>query len=243
MLIYSKAFTKITRLGGRMETKRIICVANSRKRSEHCVAGIEVLPNGNLGGWIRPVGSGREHALLSSEQAYADNTSPQVLDVLDVHLLEHRPEGCQIENWTVENTRRWVKIGAVDRHWLVGTVRPPATLFANAGSTSAGLNDQIPTAQADQSAGSLLLVHVPQVELHVINHFNKIKCQARFDYNGVRYWISVTDPIIEAQFKPRGVGIHYLGACLLSVSLSAPLIKNIDNVSYRFKLIAAIIPL
>ena len=226
-----------------METKRIICLANSRKRSEHCVAGIEVLANGNLGGWIRPVGSGWEHALLSFEQAYTDNTSPQVLDVLNVHLLGHRPDGCQVENWRVDNTRRWVKTGTVDRHRLVSVVRPPETLFANAGSTSGGLNDQIPTVQADQSGGSLLLVHVPQVELHVINHFNKIKCQARFVYNGVRYWISVTDPVVEAEFRPRGLGTYNLGACLLTVSLSAPLIKSVDNVSYRFKLIAAIIQL
>ncbi|WP_404990043.1 dual OB domain-containing protein [Burkholderia cenocepacia] len=45
-----------------METKRIICLANSRKRAEHCVAGIEVLRGGRLGGWIRPIGSGWEHA-------------------------------------------------------------------------------------------------------------------------------------------------------------------------------------
>lgn len=226
-----------------METKRIICLANSRKRGEHCVAGIELLENGNLGGWIRPVGSGWEHALLTSEQAYADNSSPQVLDVLDVHLREHRPEGCQVENWTVDSTRRWVKIGQVDREALVGVIPAPATLFANAGSTSAGLNDQIPTAQADQSAGSLLLVHVPEVELHVIKYYDKIKCQARFVYNGVRYWISVTDPTIEAEFRPGGPKIRNLGACLLSVSLSAPLVKDVDNVSYRFKLIAAIIRL
>jgi hypothetical protein len=230
-------------MGVEMETKRIICLANSRKRGEHCVAGIEVLNDGDLGSWVRPVGSGWEHALLTVEQSYLDNTSPQVLDLLDVHLLEHRPEGCQIENWIIDDTRRWVKIGEVDGRNLVDAMPPPLTLFANAGSTSAGLNDQIPTVQADSGAGSLLLVHVPQVELHVFNHYGRLKCQARFFYNGVRYCIGVTDPIIEAEFQPGGPKIHNLGTCLLSVSLSAPLVKDIDNVSYRFKLIAAIIRL
>ncbi|WP_157384064.1 dual OB domain-containing protein [Burkholderia glumae] len=226
-----------------METKRIICLANSRKRGEHCVAGIEVLDGGQLGGWIRPVGSGWEHALRTIEQSYADNTSPQVLDLLDVHLIEHRPDGCQVENWLVDGTRRWVKRGEVERQRLIGAMQPPATLFLNAGSTSAGFNDQIPTAQADVTGCSLLLVHVPQVELRVFAHYGRTKCQARFDYNGVHYWIGVTDPVIEAEFQPHGPATYDLGACLLSVSLSAPLVKEVDNISYRFKLIAAIIRL
>lgn len=226
-----------------METKRIICLANSRKRGEHCVAGIEVLEGGYLGNWIRPVGTGWEHALRTVEQSYADDTSPQVLDLLDVHLLEHRPEGCQIENWSVDDTRRWVKRGEVNRLDLVGAMQPPATLFANGSSTSAGLHDQILTATADNVPGSLLLVHVPQVEVHVFNHYGRTKCQARFDYNGIRYWIGITDPVIEAEFLPGGPKVRNLGTCLLTVSLSAPLVKDVDNVSYRFKLIAAIIRL
>ena len=226
-----------------METKRIICLANSRKRGEHCVAGIELLKNGHLGDWIRPVGSGWEHALTTIEQSYSDNTSPQVLDVLDVHLVKQKPEGCQTENWSVDSTRRWVKQGTVDQTDLVAAIQAPSTLFLNAGSTSAGLNDQIPTAQADTVAGSLLLIHAPEVELYVFNHFGKTKCQARFVYNGVNYWIGVTDPVIESEFRTGGQKSYNLGPCLLSVSLSAPLVKDIDNVSYRFKLIAAIIRL
>ncbi|MBR8306434.1 hypothetical protein LGM54_07595 [Burkholderia cenocepacia] len=224
-----------------METKRIICLANSRKRAEHCVAGIEVLRGGRLGGWIRPIGSGWEHALLTKEQIYEDGTSPQVLDILDVHLLEHRPDGCQIENWLVDGTLYWDKRGEADPQAVIDELQPPETLFTNAGSTSAGLNDQIPTALADGVAGSLLLVYVPEVELCVFNHYGKIKCQAKFKYNGVRYWIGVTDPIIEAEYRPRGVADYDLGPCLLTVSLSAPLVKEVDNISYRFKLVAAII--
>lgn len=227
-----------------METKRIICLANSRKRGQHCVAGIEVLANGNFGSWIRPVGSGWEHALLTIEQSYENNVSPQVLDVLDVHLLEQAPDGCQVENWRVDDTRRWIKVDEIDRQRLVGAMQPPATLFENAGSTSAGLNDEIPTAQADRVGCSLLLVHVPQVGLYVFNHYGRMKCQARFVYNGVHYWIGVTDPVIEAEFLPGGPATYDLGPCMLTISLSAPLVKEKgDGLSYRFKLIAAVIRL
>jgi hypothetical protein len=35
-------------------TKTIVCLANSRKPSGRCIAGLEVLPDG-FGDWIRPV--------------------------------------------------------------------------------------------------------------------------------------------------------------------------------------------
>lgn len=229
-----------------MVTKRIICLANSRKRGEHCVAGIEIIDGGQrLGEWIRPVGSGYEQALLTIEQMYADGSSAQVLDVIDVHLSRHQPDGCQIENWLVDSTQRWVKSHEVDKQRLVGAMQPPATLFQNGSHTGAGLNDQILTEEADRNgSGSLLLVHVPQVAIHVFDHWGKRKCQARFDYNGASYWITVTDPVIEAEFMPQGEAVHNLGPCMLSVSLSAPFVKTLgDGRSYRFKLIAAIIRL
>lgn len=229
-----------------MVMKRIICLANSRKRAEHCVAGVEILDGGQrLGGWIRPVGSGHEQALLTIEQLYADGTSAQVLDVLDVHLTRPQPNGCQVENWQVDNTQRWVKSHEVDRQRLVNAMQPPATLFQNGSHTSAGLNDQILTEEADRHGGSLLLVHVPQVAIHVFDHWGRRKCQGRFEYNGTHYWITVTDPVVEAEFMPQGEAVHNLGPCMLSVSLSSPLVKTVggDNRSFRFKLIAAVIRL
>ena len=35
--------------------KRIVCLANSRRPGGRCVAGKEILEDGQIGGWIRPV--------------------------------------------------------------------------------------------------------------------------------------------------------------------------------------------
>jgi len=227
-----------------MVTKRIICLANSRKRGAHCVAGMEVLQSGLLGGWVRPIGSGPEDALLEREQSYTDGTSPKVLDVLDVQLAGHKPSGCQTENWLISGVQNWVKVAEVEPDYLVGRFQNPAAVFENGRHTSAGMNDEVPNAIANSRPGSLLLVHVPEVELHVTKPWDRLKCQARFQYNGIQYWLTVTDPVMEAQFLPRGVSKHNLGPCLLTISLSAPLTKTLgDGLDYRFKLVAAVIKL
>jgi hypothetical protein len=231
--------------GPKVVTKRIICFANSIKRGAHCVAGREILPGNVLGGWVRPIGTGAEDALLFGEQAYGDRTSPRILDILDVHLAEHRPVGCQTENWLVDSTQRWVKVGQYQPADMVGLVENPETLFENAGDTYAGLNDEIPNVTADARPGSLLLVQVPELEIHVIAgfHAGATKVQARFEYRGIRYWLTVTDPVVKAEFQPRGIGAHNLGACLVCISLAMPFNPNDGQVYYRYKLVAGVIRL
>ncbi|WP_147486700.1 dual OB domain-containing protein [Burkholderia pseudomallei] len=231
--------------GGSMTTKRIICFANSQKGAGHCVAGLELFPNNTVGGWIRPIGTGYEEALLHSEQAYADGTSPRLLDILDVHLVEPRPQGCQTENWFVDSTQRWSKFGQYRPADVAALAASPPTLFENMGHTSAGMNDQIPNATADARAGSLLLVHVPRLEIHVIQgyHVGETKVQARFDYRGVDYWLTVTDPAVKREFQPHGIGAHDLGSCLACISLAMPFVKSSDQIAYRFKLVAGVIRL
>ncbi|HIC7214030.1 dual OB domain-containing protein [Burkholderia stabilis] len=228
-----------------MVTKRIICFANSHKRGAHCVAGREILPGNVLGGWIRPIGTGPEDALLYAEQAYADGSSPRILDLLDVHLTDHRPAGCQTENWFVDTSQRWVRIGRYQPNDMAPLVESPETLFENVGDTYAGLNDEIPNVIADARPGSLMLIQVPQLEIHVIPGFNvgTTKVQARFEYRGARYWLTVTDPAIKAEFQPRGVGAHNLGECLACISLAMPFNPNDGPVYYRYKLVAGIVRL
>ena len=73
-----------------METKRILCLANSRKLSGRCVAGREIV-NGMAAAWVRPV-SNREHQEVSEyERQYEDGTDTSVLDIVDVPLIEPRP--------------------------------------------------------------------------------------------------------------------------------------------------------
>src|SRR5690554_6295530 len=75
-------------------SKRIVCLANSRKLQGRCVAGYEIV-DGKPAGWIRPV-SDRPHEEVSEyERQYADGSDPRVLDVIDVPLKKPRPQGYQ----------------------------------------------------------------------------------------------------------------------------------------------------
>ena len=51
-------------------TKRVICLANSRKGGQRCVAGRELIEEG-VGGWLRPV-SGSDGSIGLWERQYAD---------------------------------------------------------------------------------------------------------------------------------------------------------------------------
>ena len=78
-------------------TKRVICLANSRKLNGRCAAGRELI-GGKPAGWVRPV-SGRENEEVSEqERQYADGSDPEVLDVIEIPLLEPRPKPYQPEN-------------------------------------------------------------------------------------------------------------------------------------------------
>ena len=90
--------------------KRIVCLANSRKRSGRCVAGVELSGRRRVG-WIRPV-SAREHEEVSEyERQFEDGSDPRVLDLIDVPLLEPRPKIYQQENWLLDPDQYWRKAG------------------------------------------------------------------------------------------------------------------------------------
>lgn len=172
-----------------MVTKRIVCLANSRKLSGRCIAGKELVPGGQ---WIRPV-SAREHEEVSErEREYEDGKDPRVLDLIDVPLVEHRGRGYQQENWLLDDRSYWGKAGQL--HWteLADLEDPASPLWTNGWSTMAGLNDQIPLSAAGALRTSLRLLRVDGLDLHVFQPGaafgnSKRRVQGRFEYHGQRY--------------------------------------------------------
>jgi hypothetical protein len=152
--------------GPELPTKRIVCLANSRKLNGRCVAGRELKADGP-GSWIRPV-SGREHHEVSEhERQYENGADPKVLDVIDVPLQGPAPITYQTENWLLEPNLYWVCAGRLPLEELYRYVEPAGPLWLNGFRTFNGDNDTIPVGQADLLQSSLRLIRVPNVDLRV----------------------------------------------------------------------------
>lgn len=91
-------------------TKRILCLANSRKLNGRCIAGIE-LEDGCGQHWIRPVSDRPNQEVSEDERMYIDGNDPCVLDLVDTPLLHPAPVLHQQENWLLDPRRTWEKVG------------------------------------------------------------------------------------------------------------------------------------
>ena len=109
------------------EFKRIVCLANSRKQNERCIAGREWINGQEAGKWVRPVSARDNQQVSFSERQYEDGSDPQVLDIIDIPLLEPCPTGYQTENWLLHSGNRWRRVSefsAIDLHKLVDLIVP-----------------------------------------------------------------------------------------------------------------------
>jgi hypothetical protein len=222
-------------------TKRILCLANSRKHSGRCIAGREIL-NGQPGAWIRPV-SAREHQEVSeSEWQYPDGSDPMVLDLIHAPLVEPHPHNFQQENGLLDPNFYWQKVDRCDWAGLQVFLDPVEALWINGQSTYNGLNDRIALAQANELLSSLRLIHVDRLAIRVFrpnppaaSYSPKRKVQGQFEHAGVKYWLSVTDPVYEKRFLAQADGNYELGESCLAISLGEP------YEGFCYKLIACII--
>lgn len=218
------------------ETKRILCLANSRKLSGRCVAGIEIDARG-YGDWVRPVSNRPTHEVAEVEREYQDGSDPQVLDVMDVPLISHSPFAFQTENWLLDPTIYWEKQGVLDWDGLAPLLHDERELWVNGHSSYNGENDRVPELTATSLTDSLRLIRVDSAVLRVMeNDFNgRREVRAGFDHAGSEYWLKVTDPVIERSAKQRDNGDYALGESALTISLGETF------QGYAYKLVAAVI--
>lgn len=221
--------------------KRIVCLANARKLSGRYIAGREWTDGGKPGRWIRPVGEREGREVSEYERQYEDGADPGVLDIVDVPLLEPRPETWQTENWLLDPDLYWRKQGAFSRFDLARLEDPAGPLWINGDSTYNGLNDRLPLEPPrGSSPGSLRLIRVERVELAVFSPGeafgnSKRRVQARFRYSGAPYKLWVTDPAYERAFLAKLNGVYPIGESHLTVSVG----ESYGGACY--KLVAAIV--
>lgn len=221
-------------------TKRIVCLANSRKLWGRCIAGREWAEGEGAGGWVRPV-SEREHQEVSEyERQYEDGSDPRVLDIIDIPVLKPQPGDFQTENWLLDPKCYWEKAGSYSPLDLSVLTDPVAPLWIDGDGTYHGRNDRISIELADEVRSSLRLIRVRELNLRVFapgEAFGNTKrrVQGRFAHAGDEYAFWVTDPGYERRYLAKLDGYYAIGDCHLTISLGEP------YKGFVYKLIAAII--
>ena len=215
--------------------KRILCLANSRKGGERCVAGREISAGGHPGPWVRPVSNRPNDAVSEFERQYKDGSEPRVLDVVDVPVIKASPQEYQRENWLLDPERRWELIRRLAPSDLAHFTTREAQLWVSGYSSAEEENDRIPSSIAIKLPSSLRLIRVDQMELSVRTHDSGRRVRARFRYAQTGYSLRVTDPVCEQRYKDLDDGDYPIGESYLTISLGEPF------EGYSYKLIAAVI--
>jgi hypothetical protein len=219
-------------------TKTIVCFANSKKWSHRCVAGKE-LQNNRGGEWVRPITELTHCEVPLEAMSFQDRTTPQLLDIITVPLLQHRPHTYQSENYLIDNGYYWVKEGVLPLAHLPRFCDNPNTLWVNGHRSFNGYNDAVPLEIAEnQLNSSLFLIRPSFLRIHVVTEKFGRKVRAEFSFRQQRYKLAVTDPLVEQHYLSGNDGIFRLDnqERYLCVSLGEP-VKDIC-----YKLVAAIIP-
>ncbi|TDU75338.1 hypothetical protein [Streptomyces sp. KS 21] len=218
-------------------TKTIVCLANSRKLSGRCVAG---MVGDGSGEWVRPVSTRVNREVSARERQYQDGTDPNVLDVVSVPLLRPQSHDFQSENWLLDPDYCWKKIDRVGWRELLSLEQHPDTLWINGSSTFHGEDDRIPTEEAVTLPDSLKLIRITDLALQVhtpgaMFGDQKRVLRAHFSHKGNSHTLCVTDPEYELKYLAQPEGVYELGESFLTVSLGEP------YQGYVYKLVAAII--
>jgi hypothetical protein len=193
---------------------RIICLANSWKRGERCIAGINELQ----GKWVRPI-SDLPDGRIPKEIRQINRLEPALLDILDIPLAKTGPDfGFESENLSIL-PGKWRQVGKV----------PPAYLLKYCNSQAYILHNDLRyvTVEYMQSlpkCDRLTLQLVKAVRFTVkklIQRFeggNKWEGSIITKYNQ-KLTTTITDPVFIRKLE---LGYRPQQACLVTVSLSMP---------------------
>lgn len=175
-----------------------ICLANSKKYGERCIAGVELYKNekddfiplaiDSVPCWIRPV-SGDINGQVPSELV----KSITLLDIVEINVLSRRPFGYQSENTSFVPT----SINIVGKYDIQGIieytlVEQPLHIFGNRGKA-------IDVHAIENIHRSLILVKVSKAVVQVKFERFKYHFRLQFVYNQVTYDLPITD--VELYYK------------------------------------------
>lgn len=216
--------------------RRIVCLANSRKHGEHCVAGIDL----STGKWIRPV-SDLDDGRLTRKMRLVNGREPELLDILQIRLADSGPDfGFESENLSVLPVP-WVKEGKVSPADVVQYCSPgPHILHNSENYVPVPFMESLPL----HERRTLQVIETVRFSVSStgLSAHGGHKWQASLaTANGAELTAMITDPVFVEKLES---GHQPQDHCLVSVSLSMPWRPDDwpeDKNTACWKLIAAVI--
>lgn len=225
-----------------MYTKKILCLANSRKPpSGRCIAGKEI-DGEHIGNWFRPVSARPGHEVSEEERRYENGVRAQLLDIVTIPFEKWAPFDHQVENHILDKNYYWAKVGVATWNQITSAADPYDPLFwGNSQSTYYGQNDKIAEADVIKAGSSLKLILVEDLNLHVSieegfrGNQGRRRVRATFTLHNTPYKLSVTDPEMEETYLKQADGKYRIGQSALCVST-----VEVWN-GFAFRVIASVI--
>ena len=217
-----------------------ICLANSRKLSGRCVAGLRT----DGGGWIRPVSQQSSGTLLDYHYILDNKDEAHLLDIIEIGVSSPRPEPHQPENWVLDKNQ-WKFVARLELAKVWPQLRP----FLITGPDLLGnQSDRVIYAALNEkpAPASLALIEPSDVSWVITESYRgNRQTRVRFQLGEASYDLAVTDPKWEQQLSHLSWGTHPRQAAdisgqdrlLFTVSLGEPFSGEC------FKLVAAVIVL
>lgn len=215
---------------------QIICLANSWKHGDRCIAGINSLK----GQWIRPV-SNLPDGRIPKETRNIGGTEPALLDILEIPLAKTGPDfGFECENLLVL-PGKWRRVGHV----------PPGFLHKYCSNENYILhNDRryvtVSFLQSLPIAQRRTLQLIQAVEFSVRSTGQRFEGGEKWEgslitTNGQRLTAIITDPVYIRRLE---LGHQSQSPCFITVSLSMPWRpRDWEGDDPCWKLIAAVVEL
>lgn len=212
-------------------TTKIICLANSKKFNERCVAGIEVDEKDNVYNiiftnskpkWFRPV-SKNERGEFPARIAQ----NIKLLNVIEFDLVEPCPSGYQAENVFFDEdsvkTASSIELSSVNLDQLTCNSN---TLFGNKGKA-------VHEDDVNFLDHSLVFIKVHRYNVFIKPENNQLRMN--FDHNSVEYDLPVTDIKFETIYRNNNRILDRIQHLYLTISLAV-----VHN-NWHSKLIAGVI--
>lgn len=212
-------------------TTKIICLANSKKFNERCVAGIEVVKSDNgykmctensTPKWIRPV-TKNTHGEFPTQ--LAENLN--LLDVIEFKIIESCPLGYQSENvyFADDSIKKTGGIQLSSKN-LDTLAQGTSLLFTNKGKA-------VHADEIDTLDYSLILIKPSSYSVFIKQDNNQLRM--KFQYSSVEYDLPITDIKFEANFRKNGKILDDIKNVYLTISLA------VMHNNWHSKLIAGVI--